>query len=1343
MKSPEVSEPIDKRVKKTGFKSPDAVKKSNSSTTSSEPTPTRRRSVRFKDDEKKQDSSGNESSGLTVDNKGKKGTELNAKSTKISHEINTETEEKSDAVITNHVESIVKDSEDKTKAATDKSACHKISPEKDLGLMEAEVMLEKCDSQVSPDRISVNEKPKSDESSESNNIKLSSSESDKGFSLSNQSVPQNVLGALGPTPESSSKSSETKRQTVTTLDNAKTDMGQEDDESQPLFSWTKKLNQLNKSPRSESPLRQITSPERKGSPLRTRSQSPMKSPKRAKKKLTNESYGNLDKWVIRSPVKSVGIEKAEKIADNILTVGSATFVEETQSPTKFTKNKLDDGDDKNDSVMETPPKSDFINSSVAGYGNSNRKLFQSSQENIENMHNILEDSNIIAASPNAKSVKPGTPILKLTRLTDSEIKKYSPGKDGRKELEFTPTKSAKKKSVTTVFDLGGKNIIDQSPKSKHRHDDFTAFKPVEIDNQNKADTNEFFSKSLTDTDRAMLKLNDNEKSADSDSERMDMSQSDSETPELSQPSQNVEIRGLFSQIVKEAKLEAEMHNDIPFEQSADIFTQGLETAQASQVELQSQDETQDSQQSQDETQDSQQSQGKTLDSQQSQNETQSQDETQDSQQSYDETQDSQEKEVKTPKRGRKRKQETLKKTPDEVKRGRRKKTEENSLDSLISRVGSAQKVSRRLREKREKIDIQLSQINSPPDSKRASGKELEVKDKSELSCQEENVESKKTKESMNASSDKKCIDHAETENIMKEKSVTETSEQEPPSAMKEQEDKYDECGNIIESENEEKSLDNDNGKVNATDTVVTACNEEKKNDDEIVNKERESGGNDNKLENSRKKGSKKDMKPLKKKITSSQEEKLQKTPESRNSSVQPERKSTTKKRKEVAQKRVMNRGKDVVVNDSDSNLDQDLSDEDLPVTLHISKKAVAENLEKKIDEQLCKEIKCTVINRPLKESDKSVSMELDDESKGESEENMEDNGMKGRNENNEIEKDENDSEAMDVSFCSDDMPLSSLKSSQDEEDEDDIPLSNLKSIQEDPKQMNGDKIETELDKDEEKMDKAKGSAKKVTRKQKQNTSPIVSKLRSVKTRLRSGEKKSVTLQGKNKLSLKSKRVNSAKKKLNIESKKKKKGESGLDIDEIEKDATVTEEPEPSEPTAVEEKPAKDSASKETSEKAMPEPECDAEENIPSEHSNKLDIGPQMEGFAGMKDESTSTASISRPTNPVFNILDETPTKVIESPKRLPVSTLVRNSDSKLILGSRKFDRRSSLARRSILKPSSVGSPRDVNSPKRDFHPIKLPRIYSPTASPSASILKKRRLSDDPTSDTNSPPSKVS
>ncbi|XP_071158461.1 telomere-associated protein RIF1-like [Mytilus edulis] len=104
--------------------------------------------------------------------------------------------------------------------------------------------------------------------------------------------------------------------------------------------------------------------------------------------------------------------------------------------------------------------------------------------------------------------------------------------------------------------------------------------------------------------------------------------------------------------------------------------------------------------------------------------------------------------------------------------------------------------------------------------------------------------------------------------------------------------------------------------------------------------------------------------------------------------------------------------------------------------------------------------------------------------------------------------------------------------------------------------------------------------------------------------------------------------------------------------------------------------------------------------------------------------------------------DETPRKTPDViNKRKGLTFADRHSDSKLITVSRKFEKRSIMARRSILKPTirslSLESPRQ----RKSFHPIKIGHIYSPSASPSAGILKRRRLSGEKAKDSPSPPPK--
>lgn len=106
--------------------------------------------------------------------------------------------------------------------------------------------------------------------------------------------------------------------------------------------------------------------------------------------------------------------------------------------------------------------------------------------------------------------------------------------------------------------------------------------------------------------------------------------------------------------------------------------------------------------------------------------------------------------------------------------------------------------------------------------------------------------------------------------------------------------------------------------------------------------------------------------------------------------------------------------------------------------------------------------------------------------------------------------------------------------------------------------------------------------------------------------------------------------------------------------------------------------------------------------------------------------------------------DETPTKVPENgTEDGGFAMFERNTDSKLVVVPRKFEKRA-VARRSILKPPSPGSHLSKGSPLRKaapFHPIKLGQIFAPSASPSASILKRRRLSGDFPANSPSPPCK--
>ena len=97
-------------------------------------------------------------------------------------------------------------------------------------------------------------------------------------------------------------------------------------------------------------------------------------------------------------------------------------------------------------------------------------------------------------------------------------------------------------------------------------------------------------------------------------------------------------------------------------------------------------------------------------------------------------------------------------------------------------------------------------------------------------------------------------------------------------------------------------------------------------------------------------------------------------------------------------------------------------------------------------------------------------------------------------------------------------------------------------------------------------------------------------------------------------------------------------------------------------------------------------------------------------------------------------------KPSKSPPSLRARALARGnaSDSKLM------PRRSGILKspNSTSSPSGKGSIHSSGSPTSSFRPIQMPRIYSPSASPSAGILRKRRLSGDECTDSPSPPMKV-
>ncbi|KAK3108538.1 hypothetical protein FSP39_010127 [Pinctada imbricata] len=125
---------------------------------------------------------------------------------------------------------------------------------------------------------------------------------------------------------------------------------------------------------------------------------------------------------------------------------------------------------------------------------------------------------------------------------------------------------------------------------------------------------------------------------------------------------------------------------------------------------------------------------------------------------------------------------------------------------------------------------------------------------------------------------------------------------------------------------------------------------------------------------------------------------------------------------------------------------------------------------------------------------------------------------------------------------------------------------------------------------------------------------------------------------------------------------------------------------------------------------------------------------------GDKNENCSTRSQKNSVTFSENLIDDTPRKTPDVKSAIGAFKMAEcHSDSKLVTVPRKFQRR--LARRSILKISSKGDEEKSPQVNKHFHPIKVGHIFSPCASPSASILKRRRLIGDSPTNSPSPPSK--
>ena len=337
----------------------------------------------------------------------------------------------------------------------------------------SEVILSNGSSNISELGKSSSSNEAEDQSSRMNGSSSGSSEKETGSSskLSSSSTgevmaaPQNVMEAVEMECLTSKSSSSSDRL-------EKSEEGGEKESSQLLLTWTSQLKDLKQtSPgKVQSPLKKL-SQERSPARATRRFASPAKRGRG--KTLENSSRGSqkLDEWLIKSPEKvfQVGVISSQSSSTDSSSVDQppeVTVVEETQSP-KAMRSEISPN---SQPIQETPPPPANKETVVFGSNKgSTRKLFSKGTEEKGSL-DICEDSNIIPASPESKgsslSIRVGTPVLKLKRLTEEEINHFSPRKG---EVGFGTPRQDKMSQEKEG------SVQDRS----HEHDDFSDVLPLD------------------------------------------------------------------------------------------------------------------------------------------------------------------------------------------------------------------------------------------------------------------------------------------------------------------------------------------------------------------------------------------------------------------------------------------------------------------------------------------------------------------------------------------------------------------------------------------------------------------------------------------------------------------------------------------------------------------------------------------------------------------------------------------------------------------------------------------------------------------------------------------------
>ncbi|XP_056007115.1 telomere-associated protein RIF1-like isoform X2 [Ostrea edulis] len=1056
------------------------------------------------------------------------------------------------------------------------------------------------------DNVLINETSNKANSVGSDEKETGSSKSSLFSSGDGYVAPQNVMEAVEIeclTYKSTSSSGEDKAE-----GKAETKEKEEKRTSQSLQTWTSQLNQT--SPRKvNSSVKKLSQESSESSPARASRRFASPAKRGRGKNLENYSKGfhKIDEWLIKSPEKSsqeseISSQGSDKLSGTSSSESQAvevTVVEETQSP-KSMRMRVSPN---SQPIQETPPPP--TNKEAVKFGNtrgSTRKLFTKGTDAPS--LDQCEDSNIIPGSPESTSsslfIGVGTPVLKLKRLTNKEIKHFSPHK---KDVNILHEERRPQSSAVEV----------DSQSSNHEHDDFSDVLPLDAIPLSSSQGFETQDKEKERVDQLGDKLMTSTENLFSQNENLSQENSvyDPQLQSTFKPNcEGKDVLGTENLILSQhsdkssiSEKESQLEEAKP-EESAPFYDPKLES---------------------------------TL------------------------PQD-------TPRRGRKRKQEAPKKLSPESSRPKR--TRQSKIDNVKTPRGKVREVKKgsskgKTAEKKQKDGVNPGQKTDrgedffPVDSQQHGEENSKVKMIVEITNQTSISDNMDTEKDNDVTCDERQLD---SEGFFLEKTEEKIPEAASCQKLDESHQKLDE----VCQKSDESSQESDESSQKLDESSQKSDESSQKSDESGQKSDESSQKSD---ESSQKLSEKKKSECL---GTITAEEKGEKTPSSRSIGDVPLRKSTTKKKIEVAKKRSQKKGK----SDSDEQVTSDCSEDDLPLAQTIKQSAKSKGkLENKMD---AINLKLGSVTDACEENEAKILNDSDDK-----------------------------------------IPLNNLCSSNEDLEKTDGVKENIEDDMEEEKLITSVDGNDKESVSEERDSVTDGSAKKKSKKRilPAKNSPLSNRLRSSQGTLRSGKPTRRSLsprQSPKSISVKkpTRRSLSPRQSPKSLSLKKTLKRKSLDASLLSVVIEDSEEPEG---------------------KHLKDPQQDDTNEV-----SEVELSEKTGGK-----ESETAEDIDMLNDPKRVMLDETPKKIPEmGSDGGQFGIFERHTDSKLVIVPRKFEKRG-IARRSILKPSSPRS-NLKNSPLKTattFHPIKLGQIYAPSASPSASILKRRRLSGEIATNSPSPPGK--